>query len=83
MCIPSEAQQTARRTFSELPLVLIATSASPGCAKACTCRSKTPANPKSFAEAVRMEVSVVRAIAANPGRGKSWLRTLTNSPAMC
>ena len=79
----SRAHSKARRTFAELPEVLIPTSTSPGLPSACTWRAKMPSKPKSLAPAVRMEVSVVSAMAASPGRMKDWLNTPTNSAAMC
>src|SRR5205807_836607 len=63
------ASRAARTTFSELPLVEIATSASPGRPSASSCREKTPSPPKSFVIAVSSDVSVVIARAAIEGLG--------------
>src|SRR5262249_54192680 len=69
----ARAARTAASTFGDRPDVLIATATSPGRPSASTCRRKTVSKPKSFATAVRIEVSVVRAIAARPLRGR-WNR---------
>jgi hypothetical protein len=77
------AVSNARITFLDLPLVLIPISTSPGLPIACTCRANTPSKSKSFAYAVRNDVSVVKAIAGNPGRTKSADNRLVNSAAKC
>ena len=74
---------TARRTFSELPLVEIPSKTSPFFPNPSTWRANTLSKPMSLPAAVRREVSVVSAIAAMAGRCRSLLRRITNSAAIC
>ena len=77
------ARSAARITFAELPLVEIAIRTSPCRPSDSTWRSNIPSVPKSFAIAVRSDVSVVSAIAGIDGRTLSVVSVLTNSVARC
>ena len=64
----SLACSAARKTFFDFPLVLIAMSTSPGCARPKTCRANTCSYPRSLLTAVNADVSVVSAIAGHERR---------------
>ena len=71
----------ALRMFFELPEVEMPRKTSPGWPRASIWRAKTVSKQKSLPMAVRMEVSVVRAMARRAGR--STVRRTTNSATRC
>ena len=75
------ADMHVHTTFGEVHEVVIPMKRSPGRPSASTCRANTKSKPKSLAAAVRIELSVVRAIAGRPRRAVS--KRPVSSVAMC
>ncbi len=77
----SLATSKALMILGEFPLVVMPMATSPSFPRALSCLAKISLKARSFETLVRIEVSVVRAIAGRGGR--SMIYRLTNSAARC